>query len=71
MSLIYLWFTLVVANFYPLFDGGLAQIWQVIRGNKEVDAAGQAQNVSGVAYESESTREEPEKGGLKTNTSST
>ncbi|OTB03865.1 hypothetical protein M426DRAFT_73758 [Hypoxylon sp. CI-4A] len=32
ISLIYLWFTLVVANFYPLYDGGARKIWIVLRG---------------------------------------
>jgi hypothetical protein len=32
VSLIWLWFTLVVAIFYPLYDGGVAQMWTVIRG---------------------------------------
>lgn len=31
VSLIWLWFTLFVANFYPLVDGGLKKIWQIIR----------------------------------------
>ena len=30
ISLIWLWFTLVVAIFYPLVDGGLKQIWAVL-----------------------------------------
>ena len=34
ISLIWLWFTLLVANFYPLIDGGAKQIWTVIRGKK-------------------------------------
>lgn len=31
ISLIWLWFTLVVAIFYPLIDGGLKQMWAVLR----------------------------------------
>jgi hypothetical protein len=31
ISLIWLWFTLVVAIFYPLIDGGLQQMWAVIK----------------------------------------
>lgn len=31
ISLIWLWFTLVVAIFYPLIDGGLQQMWTVIK----------------------------------------
>lgn len=30
VGLIWLFITLLVANFYPLVDGGLQQIWQVI-----------------------------------------
>lgn len=36
VSLIWLWFTLVVSNFYPLYDGGLSQILIVLRGKKGV-----------------------------------
>lgn len=31
VSLIWLWITLCIANFYPLIDGGLKKIWQVLR----------------------------------------
>jgi uncharacterized RDD family membrane protein YckC len=31
ISLLWLWFTLVVAIFYPLIDGGLQQIWTIVR----------------------------------------
>ncbi|KAE8334073.1 Sodium:solute symporter family-domain-containing protein [Aspergillus sergii] len=34
ISLIWLWFTLVVAIFYPLVDGGIQQIWTVLKGTK-------------------------------------
>ncbi|KIW26206.1 uncharacterized protein PV07_09319 [Cladophialophora immunda] len=37
VSLIWLWIALVIANFYPLVDGGLKQIWIVLRGAKGVD----------------------------------
>jgi hypothetical protein len=30
ISLIWLWFTLVVAIFYPLVDGGVKQMWAVL-----------------------------------------
>ncbi|KAG9796326.1 urea active transporter-like protein, partial [Aureobasidium melanogenum] len=36
ISLIWLWFTLLVANFYPLIDGGLKQILIVIQGKRGV-----------------------------------
>ncbi|KAL2444296.1 putative urea active transporter 1 [Exophiala dermatitidis] len=36
ISLIWLWFTLLVANFYPLVDGGLKQILIVIQGKRGV-----------------------------------
>ncbi|KAI1103865.1 sodium/proline symporter [Jackrogersella minutella] len=32
ICLIYLWLTLMVANFYPLYDGGARKIWIVVRG---------------------------------------
>ncbi|KAJ4296803.1 hypothetical protein N0V90_006851 [Kalmusia sp. IMI 367209] len=32
ISLIWLWFTLVVAIIYPLYDGGVAQMWTIIQG---------------------------------------
>ncbi|KAL5376905.1 hypothetical protein DPSP01_010171 [Paraphaeosphaeria sporulosa] len=31
ISLIWLWLTLVVAIFYPLYEGGVAQMWTVIQ----------------------------------------
>ncbi|KAF9890728.1 hypothetical protein FE257_005594 [Aspergillus nanangensis] len=34
VSLVWLWFTLVVAIFYPLVDGGAQQIWTVLMGRK-------------------------------------
>lgn len=30
VALIWLWVTLVIANFYPLFDGGFKMIWAVL-----------------------------------------
>ena len=35
----WLWFTLLVANFYPLIDGGLKQILIVLRGKKAIKAS--------------------------------
>lgn len=32
MALIWLWLALIVANFYPLWDGGVSKIWTVLRG---------------------------------------
>lgn len=31
VALIWLWATLFIGNFYPLYDGGLRQIWTVVR----------------------------------------
>ncbi|EXJ79152.1 hypothetical protein A1O3_08653 [Capronia epimyces CBS 606.96] len=39
IALIWLWFTLVVAIFYPLYDGGLKQIWIVLQGKTAVKAS--------------------------------
>ncbi|KAH8650014.1 SSS family solute:Na+ symporter [Xylariales sp. PMI_506] len=39
VSFIYLWFTLIVSNIYPLFDGGYQQIWTVLRGKQGSKAA--------------------------------
>lgn len=30
VALIWLWVTLVIANFYPLYDGGFKMIWAVL-----------------------------------------
>ncbi|KAI1629485.1 SSS family solute:Na+ symporter [Exophiala viscosa] len=47
ISLIWLWFTLLVANFYPLIDGGAQQIWIVLRGKKGVKASTEVDEDSG------------------------
>jgi hypothetical protein len=31
VGLIWLWVTLIIANFLPLTDGGLVQIWAVLK----------------------------------------
>ncbi|KAI2468481.1 sodium/proline symporter [Annulohypoxylon bovei var. microspora] len=43
ISLIYLWFTLVVANFYPLYDGGAKKIWIVLRGRVAPEESGRSE----------------------------
>ncbi|CAM1510940.1 Fc.00g084530.m01.CDS01 [Cosmosporella sp. VM-42] len=55
---LYLWFTLVVANFYPLFDGGFQKIWTVMRGRKTTDKADQPQTDS-AGSGSDSLRTDP------------
>lgn len=32
VALLWLWVALLIANFYPLVDGGFKQIWIVLRG---------------------------------------
>ncbi|ETS83521.1 hypothetical protein PFICI_05397 [Pestalotiopsis fici W106-1] len=32
VAFVYLWFTLIVSNVYPILDGGYRQIWTVVRG---------------------------------------
>ena len=49
ISLIWLWFTLLVSNFYPLIDGGAKQIWTVIRGRKGMKGTTEFQTDSGVS----------------------
>ncbi|CAO2649799.1 Nn.00g010910.m01.CDS01 [Neocucurbitaria sp. VM-36] len=49
ISLIWLWFTLLVSNFYPLIDGGAKQIWTVIRGRKGTKGTTEYQTDSGVS----------------------
>lgn len=49
ISLIWLWLTLLVANFYPLIDGGLRQIWIVVRGKKAVKASTEIDDVDSPA----------------------
>lgn len=49
ISLIWLWLALFVANFYPLFDGGVRQILTVVRGTtvrteKEDDQSSSSRN---------------------------
>ncbi|KAF2447889.1 SSS family solute:Na+ symporter [Karstenula rhodostoma CBS 690.94] len=53
ISLIWLWFTLVVAIFYPLYDGGVAQMWTIIqgktdKGSKSVESGSSSPAVEGV-----------------------
>lgn len=36
ISLILLWLALIVANFYPLADGGIQQIWMLLTGRSAV-----------------------------------
>ena len=36
--LFWLWFTLFVANFYPLVDGGLKKVWFAIKGQQSPEA---------------------------------
>ncbi|KAF2638816.1 SSS family solute:Na+ symporter [Massarina eburnea CBS 473.64] len=55
ISLIWIWFTLLVANFYPLYDGGLRQIWTVIRGSK-----GNAENSPEEVADSSASSSAPE-----------
>lgn len=38
VSLIWLWITLFIANFYPLVDGGAKKIWLVLRGKKQIES---------------------------------
>lgn len=45
VSLIWLWLALIVANFYPLIDGGLQQFWGIVTGR--VDKAEKEQASSG------------------------
>uniref|UniRef100_A0A8H7THW5 Urea active transporter n=1 Tax=Bionectria ochroleuca TaxID=29856 RepID=A0A8H7THW5_BIOOC len=52
---IFLWFTLIVGNFYPLFDGGFKSIWIVIKGKRGVHES--SQPVMG-SPDSESSTEE-------------
>ncbi|KAI1206058.1 sodium/proline symporter [Annulohypoxylon truncatum] len=54
VSLIYLWFTLVVANFYPLYDGGARKIWIVLCGQVTPEASSKSepqQDTSGYSSE--------------------
>lgn len=44
VAFIYLWFTLLVGNFYPLFDGGFQKIWTVIKGQRAVSGVNQQQS---------------------------
>ncbi|KAL4780388.1 Sodium:solute symporter family-domain-containing protein [Aspergillus varians] len=44
VGLIWLFITLLVANFYPLVDGGVQQIWQVITAASKSLSAGQRDN---------------------------
>ncbi|KAL4887682.1 Sodium:solute symporter family-domain-containing protein [Aspergillus karnatakaensis] len=44
ISLIWLWFTLVVAIFYPLVDGGIQQMWAVVT---KVAGRGNGKNLGG------------------------
>jgi hypothetical protein len=57
ISLLWLWFTLVVAIFYPLVDGGLQQMWAVLKRKRtgedvieraEIQAAGSSAEEVGV-----------------------
>jgi hypothetical protein len=41
VAFIYLWFTLLVGNFYVLFDGGFQQIWTVILGARGIKSTSQ------------------------------
>ncbi|KAF1846190.1 SSS family solute:Na+ symporter [Cucurbitaria berberidis CBS 394.84] len=47
ISLIWLWLTLLVSNFYPLIDGGANQIWTVVRGRKGTKGTTEYQTDSG------------------------
>jgi hypothetical protein len=60
IAFIYLWFTLLVGNFYALFDGGFQQILTVIRGAKGIKPTTQ------IEAESSSSEESPgeTKGGV-------
>lgn len=45
VALIWLFIALLIANFYPLLDGGLEKIWIVLRGQKDRGIARELQHV--------------------------
>ncbi|OAL57436.1 SSS family solute:Na+ symporter [Pyrenochaeta sp. DS3sAY3a] len=49
ISLIWLWFTLLVSNFYPLIDGGAKQIWTVLSGRKGTKGTTEYSDDSGIS----------------------
>lgn len=52
VAFIYPWFTLLVGNFYALFDGGFQQIWTVIRGARGIKPTSQIETESPSSEES-------------------
>jgi hypothetical protein len=48
VALIWLWVALIVANFYPLIDGGAKQIWTVLKGETKDAARGAKGSSDGV-----------------------